>query len=164
MPNTCVRHMEFTVVLLSIKTRRYIMLTISNYKSIEFLRELFSKAIKDYERSREILFSETYNLEYFKVANEWASVFVNLGFFDSVDDLLYYLEKPHKLQNELYLIKSFDLTIVYKQDYSQWLKDIDCPKECEIDVVDTIEYLLHNNYSMHWINDLLDELEQDFVS
>ena len=140
------------------------MITISNYKSIEFLRNLFSKAIQDFNDCKEIYFSENYDLKYYKVAIEWASRFRDLGFFDDVDSVMNYLEKPHKYQDELYLIKAFDLTIVYKQDYTEWLKDINCPKEMEIDVVDVIEYILHNSYSIHWINDLLDELEQDFIT
>jgi hypothetical protein len=139
------------------------MLTISNFKSIEFLRNLFSKAIQDWENNKEFYLSEQFDLKYYKVAIEYANRFRDLGFFQEVDDVIDYLEKPHKFQDELYLIKLFDLSIVYKQDYSQWLKDIDCPKEMEIDVVDVIEYMLHNNYSIHWINDILDELEQDFA-
>lgn len=140
------------------------MLTISNFKSIEFLRNLFSQAIQDWENSKDHYFSEHYDLKYYKVATEYAHYFRDLGFFQEVDDVIDYLEKPHKFQDELYLIRLFGLTIVYKQDYTEWLKDIDCPKEMEIDVVDVIEYMLHNNYSIHWINDILDELEQDFVS
>ena len=140
------------------------MLTISNYKSIEFLRNLFSKAIDEWEKTKDTYFTQEYNLIYYKVAIEWASHFRDLGFFQEVDDIMYYLEKPHKWQEELYLIKLFDLTIVYKQDYTHWLENIDCPKEMEIDVVDVIEYMLHNSYSIHWINDLLDELEQDFIT
>ena len=140
------------------------MLTISNFKSIEFLRDLFSKAIQEWENSKDFYLSEHFDLKYYKVAIEYANRFRDLGFFQSVDDVIDYLEKPHKFQDELYLIKLFDLSIVYKQDYTEWLKDIDCPKDMEIDVVDVIEYMLHNNYSIHWINDILDELEQDFVS
>jgi len=137
---------------------------VSNFKSVEFLRELFSKAIQDFDNSKEIYFSENYDLKYYKVAVEWASRFRDLGFFDDIDSVLHYLEKPHHYQDQLYLIQVFGLSIVYKQDYREWLKDIDCPSDCEMDVVDVIEYILHNNYSIHWINDLLDELEQDFVS
>lgn len=140
------------------------MLTISNFKSIEFLRDLFSKAIQEWENSKDFYLSEHFDLKYYKVAIEYASRFRDLGFFQEVDDVIDYLEKPHKFQNELYLIKLFDLSIVYKLDYTEWLKDIECPKEMQMDVVDVIEYMLHNNYSIHWINDLLDELEQDFVS
>lgn len=138
------------------------MITVSNYKTIEFLSELFAKAKQDFENAKSIYFSEMYDLKYFKVANEWASRFNDLGFFETIDDVLHYLERPEKWQNELYLIKCFDLTIVYKQDYREWLKDIDCPEGCEGDVIDVMTYILHNNYSIHWITDLLDELKEDF--
>ena len=137
------------------------MLTISNYKSIEFLSNLVAKALDDYDKFKSMWF-ENYKLDYYKVANEWASTFNDLGLFETIDDVLYYLEKPYKLQEQLYIIKMFDLSIVYKQDYSQWLKDIDCPKECEMDTVDFIEYVIHNGYQTYQIKELLDECRDDF--
>ena len=111
------------------------MITISNYKTIEFLSELFAKAKQEWENSKDFYLSEHFDLKYYKVAVEYASRFRDLGFFKNVDDVIDYLEKPHKFQDELYLIKLFDLSIVYKQDYTEWLKDIECPKEMEMDVV-----------------------------
>lgn len=137
------------------------MLFINNYKSIEFLSNLVTKALNDYEQSRK-MWLDMYNLDFYKVAVEWASTFNDLGLFETIDDVLYYLEKPHKLQEQLFIIKMFDLKIVYKQDYSQWLKDIDCPKECEMDVIDYIEYVIHNGYETYQLLELLDECRDDF--
>lgn len=137
------------------------MLTITNYKSIEFLSNLVTKALNEFEQMKSIWF-ENYDLKYYKVSVEWANRFNDLGLFQSIDDVLYYLEKPHKFQEQLYIIKMFDLSIVYKQDYSQWLKDIDCPKECEMDVVDFIEYVIHNGYETYQLIELLDECRDDF--
>ena len=75
------------------------MLTMSNYKSIEFLRNLFSKAIQEWENSKDFYFSENFDLKYYKVAIEYANHFRDLGFFQEVDDVIDYLEKPHKFQD-----------------------------------------------------------------
>jgi hypothetical protein len=159
---TCARHIEFTMVLLSID-KRSVMLTLCNYKSIEVLRNLFSSAVNRFENLVEDkeYFSNS-NLSYYKVAIECADTFRNLGFFDSVDDVIYYLEKPYKFQEELHLINCLGLSTVYKLDYTEWLKENDIPKDCEMDVVDVIQYILNNQYSIFYLKDLIDELENDF--
>ena len=137
------------------------MLTITNYKSIEFLSNLVTKGLNDFDKFKSI-WTTDYDLSLYKVSVEWASTFNDFGLFETIDDVLYYLEKPYKFQRQLYIIKMFDLSIVYKQDYSQWLKDIDCPKECEMDVVDYIEYVIHNGYETYQLMELLDECRDDF--
>tara|TARA_B100000902_G_C27308115_1_gene916769 strand:- start:1879 stop:2304 length:426 start_codon:yes stop_codon:yes gene_type:complete len=139
------------------------MITVSNFKSVEVLRNLFSSALTRFENLTEN--SEYFtnsNLSLYKVAIEWANTFNHLGFFTEVDDVLYYLEKPYKWQQELYLIDALHLNRVFEQDYTDWFKDNDTPKECEQDVQEVMEYILNNNFNIYSLEDILDDLEDDF--
>ena len=138
------------------------MITLLNTKSIQFIIDLFHNATRLFDENKQLWFTEHYNLNYYKVAIQWANTFNDLGLFKTVDDVIYYLEKPHKFQELVYVVKSFELNYgVYKGDYTQWLKDIKCPKKFRTDVEDVITYILENNYSIHWLSELIQDLQKE---
>lgn len=139
------------------------MITVSNFKSVEVLRNLFSSALTRFENlTDDKEYFTRSNLSYYKVAIEWVNTFNHLGFFKEVDDVLYYLEKPHKWQQELYIIDALMLSSVYEQDYTDWFVDNEIPKDCQQDIVEVIDYILHNNFNVYCLKDILDDLENDF--
>ena len=139
------------------------MITVSNFKSVEVLRNLFSSALTRFENlTDDKEYFTRSNLSYYKVAIEWVNTFNHLGFFKEVDDVLYYLEKPHKWQQELYIIDALMLSSVYEQDYTDWFVDNEIPKDCQQDIVEVIDYILHNDFNIYCLKDILDDLENDF--
>lgn len=139
------------------------MITVSNFKSVEVLRNLFSSALTRFENlTDDKEYFTRSNLSYYKVAIEWVNSFKNLGFFKEVDDVLYYLEKPYKWQQELYIIDALMLSSVYEQDYTDWFVDNEIPKDCQQDIVEVIDYILHNDFNIYCLKDILDDLENDF--
>ena len=153
--------LQYGIIKYQLKEVR--MITVSNFKTVAVLENLFSSALTRFENLIDDKdFFTNHNLTYYKVTIEWVNTFNHLGFFKEVDEVLYFLEKPHKWQEEVYIIEALGLTSIFNQDYSEWLQDNDIPKECQQDVIEVIGYILHNNFNVYCLKDIIDDLENDF--
>lgn len=101
-------------------------------------------------------------MTYYKVTIQWVNTFHNLGFFTEVDEVIYFLEKPHKWQEEVYIIDALGLTSIFDQDYTEWLQENDIPKDCQQDVIEVIGYILHNHFNVYCLKDIIEDLKNDF--
>lgn len=163
MLRICLGTYQFHYGIIKYQLKEVNLITVSNFKTVEVLEKLFSSALTRFEN---LLDDKDYlpnlNLTYYKVTIQWVNTFHNLGFFTEVDEVIYFLEKPHKWQEEVYIIDALGLTSIFNQDYTEWLQENDIPKDCQQDVIEVIGYILHNHFNVYCLKDIIEDLKNDF--